>query len=106
MGKLYREQKTRHEQHLCQRQRDSRKGKVDKGIEASSVCWQRRQRATLPVKMAGQPGQDALGMGGDPNLYMATSKEIFDCGTVTTAHTGVVDGKAMRQNSFQVGICG
>lgn len=39
-------------------------------------------------------------------LYVATSKEIFDCGSVPTAHTRMMDCKAMRQNGLQVRVRG
>ena len=45
-------------------------------------------------------------MGYGSYLYMATSKEIFNCGAITTAHTSMMDCKAVRQNSFQIGVRG
>lgn len=39
-------------------------------------------------------------------LYVATSKQILNCGAVPTAHARMMDCKAVRQNGLQVGVGG
>src|ERR1051325_6505029 len=42
----------------------------------------------------------------DQNLDVAIRKEVFHIRSVSTAHTGVMDTEAIRQNVLEIGVVG
>ena len=64
--------------------------------------------AAPPAALPWVMGLDNTGQS-SPYLHMASSKQVFHKGAVGTAHSSMVNGKAMRQNGLQVevvaGLC-
>ena len=67
------------------------------------LLGRQQRKAGLPLQGASKV---SLAKGCGVYLYVATGKEIFNCGAVPTAHTRMMDGKAVRQNGLQVGVRG